>query len=79
MIMEVKLLSSLKSSGGYKMNELNKTKFQIIVDKDPKGLWSFGMFICHFDDETYILFNLFKISIAIGKLYINWGKEGKWE
>ena len=53
------------------MNELNKTKFQIVVDKDPKGLWSFGMFICHFDDETYILFNLFKISIAIGKLYIN--------
>ena len=55
------------------MNELNKTKFQIIVDKHPKGLWSFGMFICHFDDETYILFNLFKISISIGKLYINWG------
>ena len=52
------------------MNELNKTKFQIIVDKHPKGLWSF-------DDETYILFNLFKISISIGKLYINWGKEGK--
>ena len=61
------------------MNELNKTKFQIVVDKDPKGLWSFGMFICHFDDETYILFNLFKISIAIGKLYINQGKEGKQE
>ena len=58
------------------MNELNKTKFQIVVDKDTKG---FGMFICHFDDETYILFNLFKISIAIGKLYRNWSKEDKWE
>ena len=57
------------------MNELNKTKFQIVVDKDPKGLWSFGMFICHFDDQTYILFNLFKISIAIGKLYRNWSKR----
>ena len=53
------------------MNESHATKFQIIVDKHPKGLWSFGMFICHFNDETYILFNLFKISISIGKLYIN--------
>lgn len=61
------------------MNESRATKFQVLVDKDPKGLWSFGMFICHFDDETYILFNLFKISIAIGKLYRNWSKEGKWE
>ena len=59
------------------MNESHATTFQIIVDKHPKGLWSFGMFICHFDDETYILLNLFKISISIGKLYINWGKEGK--
>ena len=57
------------------MNELNKTKFQIVIDKHPKGLWNFGMFICHFDDETYILFNLFKISISIGKLYINWGER----
>lgn len=61
------------------MNESHATKFQIIVDKHPKRLWSFGMFICHFDDETYILLNLFKISISIGKLYIDWGKEGKWE
>lgn len=61
------------------MNESHATKFQIIVDKHPKGLWSFGMFICHFDDETYILLNLFKISISIGKLYIDWGKEGKWK
>ena len=35
------------------------------------------MFICHFDDETYILLNLFKISISIGKLYVDWGKVGK--
>lgn len=58
------------------MNELNKTKFQIVVDKDPKGLWSFGICISHFYDETYIYLNLFKISISIGKLYINWSKEG---
>ena len=53
------------------MNELNKTKFQIVVNKDPKGLWSFGMFISHFYDETYIFINLFKISISIGKLYVD--------
>ena len=52
------------------MNELNKTKFQIIIDKQPKGLWSFGICISSFHDETYIYLNLFKISISIGKLYI---------
>ena len=59
------------------MNELKKTKIQIVVNKDPKGLWSFGMFICHFDDETYILFNLFKIGISIGKMYTDWWEEGE--
>ena len=53
------------------MNELNLTKFQVLVDKHPKGLWSFGMFICHSNDETYIFINLFKISISIGKLYVD--------
>lgn len=53
------------------MNELNLTKFQVLVDKHPKGLWSFGMFINHSIDETYIFINLFKISISIGKLYVD--------
>ena len=61
------------------MNELNKTKFQVLVDKHPKGMWSFGICISHFYDETYIYLNLFKISISIGKLYRDWSKEGKWE
>lgn len=57
------------------MNELNSTKFQISIYKHPKGLWNFGMFICHFADETYVLLNLFKISISIGKLYVDYWKE----
>ena len=52
------------------MNDSNKTKFQIVVDKQPKGLWSFGICISHFHDETYIFLNLFKLSISIGKLYV---------
>lgn len=52
------------------MNELNKTKFQIVVDKQPKGIWSFGICISHFLDETYVFLNLFKISISIGKLSV---------
>ena len=52
------------------MNELYKTKFQIIIDKQPKRLWSFGICISHYHDETYIYINLFKLSISIGKLYV---------
>ena len=68
------------------MNELNLTKFQVLVDKHPKGLWSFGMCISHANDETYIFINLFKISISIGKLYVDlqcdnddWLKAGETE
>lgn len=53
------------------MNELYKTKFQIVVDKQPKGLWGFGICISHFHDVTYIYLNLFKLSISIGKLYVD--------
>lgn len=52
------------------MNELNKTKFQVTVDKQPKGLWSFGVCISRFHDEIYIFLNLFKISVSVGKLYV---------
>ena len=53
------------------MNELNETEFRIVIDKQPKRVWSFGICISHFYDETYIYLNLFKISISIGKLYID--------
>ncbi len=52
------------------MNELNKTKFQVTVNKQPKGLWSFGVCISRFHDEIYIFLNLFKISVSVGKLYV---------
>ena len=51
-----------------RMNELNETEFRIVIDKQPKRVWSFGICISHFYDETYIYLNLFKISISIGKL-----------
>ena len=47
----------------------NKTRFQIVVDKHPEGLWSFGICLSHCVDETYIFINIFKLSISIGKLY----------
>ena len=34
-----------------------------------EGWWSFGICLSHSDDETYILINLFKWSVSIGKLY----------
>lgn len=52
------------------MNELNETKFQVTVDKKPKGQWSFGAGISHFHDETYIFLNLLNISVFVGKLYV---------
>ena len=58
------------------MNELNETKFQVTVDKKPKGLWSFGAGISHVLDETYIFLNLFKISVYVGKLYVDLLEEG---
>ena len=55
------------------MNELNKTKFQIVVDKHPKGLWSFGIFICHFDDETYIFLIYLRLVYQLGN-YLHFGE-----
>lgn len=46
-----------------------KTKFGIIIDKLYKGRWSFGICLTHDEPETYLLINLFKWSISIGKLY----------
>lgn len=61
------------------MNESHLTKFQVTVDKKPKGQWSFGAGISHFLDETYIFLNLFKISVFVGKLYVDWWEEGEQE
>ena len=52
------------------MNELDKTKFQIVINKYPKGMWALGICLNHYDDETYIYLNLFKVSISVGKLYV---------
>lgn len=46
-----------------------KTKFRVKVEKMWKGQWSFGACLSHGDDETYILINLFKWSVSIGKLH----------
>lgn len=57
------------------MNELDKTKFQIVVNKYPKGMCSFGICLSHCDEETYIYLNLFKVSISIGKMWYMEVKE----
>ncbi len=51
------------------MNELLKPKFQIVVDKHPKGMWCLGGHFSHNEDETYIFLSLFKMCIAIGKMW----------
>ena len=51
-----------------KMNELSKKKFQVKVTKVYKQ-WSFAIGLSNSDDETYILINFYKWSIAIGRLY----------
>ena len=57
-------MTELKS----KMNELSKKKFQVKVTKVYKA-WSFAIGLSNSDDETYILINFYKWSIAIGRLY----------
>ena len=54
---------------GDNMNELLKPKFQIVVDKHPKGMWCLGGYFSHNEDETYIFLSLFKVCIAIGKMW----------
>lgn len=50
------------------MTELSKKKFQVKVTKVYKA-WSFAIGLSNSDDETYILINFYKWSIAIGRLY----------
>ena len=50
------------------MKELSKKKFQVKVTKVYKQ-WSFAIGLSNSDDETCILINFYKWSIAIGRLY----------
>lgn len=43
----------------------------IKVEKYEKGMWSICFGLTHWFDETYIYINLFKWSIAIGKMYLS--------
>lgn len=50
------------------MNE-EKLKFGIDIEKRGRGIWSFGICLSHWDDETYIYANFYRYSISIGKFY----------
>lgn len=51
------------------MEEL-KLKYGFKADKLWDGTWSVGIAMSHGDGETYVYINLFKWSIAIGKMYL---------
>ena len=50
------------------MNE-EKLKFGIDITKNDRGIWSFGVCLSHYGDETYIFVNFHRYSITIGKFY----------
>lgn len=54
-----------------------KTRFGIEVQRHHKGMWSFGICLSHWDDETYIYINLFKVSLSIGRLYVGTPMKGE--
>lgn len=54
------------------MDEYNKTRFRIQIDKRPDDMWSFCIGLSHFVDETYLYINFFRWSVAIGYLYEDW-------
>ena len=54
------------------MGEHNGVRFRIKTDKHPNGMWSFGICLSHFDDETYLYVNFFKWCVSIGYLYEDW-------
>ena len=51
------------------MEQYNKLKFGIKIDKNPEDMWSFCVGLSHFRDETYLYINLFRRAIAIGYMY----------
>lgn len=54
------------------MNEHNVVRFRIKMDKNQSNMWSFGIGISHFVDETYLYVNFFRWFISIGYLYEDW-------
>ena len=54
--------------GEFKEMNNRKLKYGISIEKISIG-WSFGICLSHLYEETYIFINLFKISIAIGRIY----------
>lgn len=63
-----------RDCGGIKMEEC-KLKYGIKVDKNDKGMWSLGICLSHWFEETYIYINLIKWSISIGKMYLEVSHE----
>ena len=53
------------------MGEDTKTRFRVLLTKrSPEDrMWSFGMCLSHWAEETYLYINFFRWSISIGKLY----------
>ncbi len=49
------------------MNE-TELKFGINIEKHDRDMWSFGICLSHWDDETYIYANFYRYSISIGKI-----------
>lgn len=47
-----------------------KKKWGIKIDKQFKGMWSFGICLSHDIEETYVFINFAKWSISIGKLIV---------
>ena len=48
------------------MDKKSKPKFRIYKEGMYEGIWSFGICLSHWEDETYVFINLFKIRIYIG-------------
>lgn len=53
------------------MGEDTKARFRVLLTKmNPEDrMWSFGMCLSHWAEETYLYINFFRWSISIGKLY----------
>lgn len=48
----------------------SELKFTIKTEKHFEGSWMFGINFQHYFDTTFLSINLFKISIEIGKIYV---------
>lgn len=52
------------------MEENAKAKFGVLFEKQQPEyhMWSFGICLSHWEEETYLYINFFRWSISIGKL-----------